>query len=171
MFKWIGGLFDRLCAVVGCLLFLQLPLFMQQYQQELKGHVAELEWQVSLITNAAQLSGKTLDQYIHKFMTSGDIDFARQGEILSAMVVRWNALSNSLNALNHASVWERPYFFFSTFNYEIVKSSLETFQVGIPLTLEALVYGLLGMLLGYALYRVFSVILSKIGRKISCAVT
>lgn len=153
MFKCVGGLLDRICAVLGAVLFLQIPLFIQDYQIELKGHVSELEWQVSLIQEAAKFSGKSLEQYIHKFLVSGDVDFVHQGEILSNMVVRLNTLSSSLKAISEAPIWERPFVFCSYLNYEIAKSTFHSFQMGMPLTLEAIVYGLLGMLIGFGLYQ------------------
>lgn len=62
MFKWIGGLMDRACAVVGAVVFAQAPLFMQQYSQQLIGRTAELKLQVDGMKQAANLSGKTLEQ-------------------------------------------------------------------------------------------------------------
>lgn len=56
MIKWIGGLIDRIFAVVGALACLQFPLFLQQYQQHLSGHVVELQIQIQAMQRAASVT-------------------------------------------------------------------------------------------------------------------
>jgi hypothetical protein len=152
MFSFISKLMDRIFVVVGALVFLQLPLFIQQYKLQLLGHVNELKFQVGIMQKAAAGSDKNLEQFIDKFIKSGDVDFARQGEIMSAMVARFRELSDGLNALNHATVLTKPWVFLTHFNYSIAQSAMNNFEPGILFTFEGLFYGLFGILAGYLCY-------------------
>lgn len=152
MFKWISALLDRICVVIGAFIFSQIPLFMQQYRLQLAGHVAELRFQVGLMQQVALSSGKTLEQFIQKFTQSSDVDFASQGQIMSAMVSRLQTLSEGLAALNNASVLSRPYEFFIHYQQDIGRAAFESFEMGIPFTYEGLVYALVGIVVGYLFY-------------------
>jgi len=149
MGHWLAGLFDRILAAVCALIFAQLPLFMQQYQYQLLGHVAELKIHVNAITNAAHTNGKTLTQYIQRFLENADVDFSKQGELMLNMHNRLETLSQSSLALQQASPLEKPIIFFQTLNLDIASSAIEHFQPGIPLTIEGAIYAFLGVLFGY----------------------
>lgn len=152
MFKWIGGLIDRIFAAAGGVLFSQAPLYMKQYAQQLSGHVAELRYQVDAMRQAATNSGKTLEQFIQKFVDSNDIDFVRQGDIMSAMVNRWYSITEALVALQDSSVFTRPFVFIKHMNWDIIKSTWSQYVFGIPLTLEGLIYAVLGIIFGFCVF-------------------
>jgi Protein of unknown function (DUF2937) len=153
MGSWFGGFLDRVFSVGGAFIFSQIPFFIQQYQQNLSGRLDELTKHVQQMRDAAKLSGKTLHQYIVKFLQSGDADFSRQGQIIQEMVDRWKELTNSSLALNEASPLTRPWEFVSHFNLEIAQSTLKSYSFGLPLTIEGLCYALVGMGAGYALFK------------------
>jgi|EndMetStandDraft_5_1072996.scaffolds.fasta_scaffold65284_2 hypothetical protein len=152
MLSWIGKIIDRTFVVLGALIFSQAPLYMQQYTQQLSGHVAELNIQVEAMKKTALQADKTLDQFIQKFLTNGDTDFRMQGELMQGMVERWNHLTEGLQAMQGAGLWQRPYVFAKYFNWDIASSTFQNYKIGIPLTIEGLIYALAGMLLGYALF-------------------
>lgn len=152
MLKWISGLLDRICAVAGALLFSQLPLFMQQYTQQLSGHVAELRLQVNAIQQAATHSSKTLEQFIQKFVESNDPDFVRQGDIMLAMVNRWYQFSDAYTALQESSVFTRPFNFLYHLNWDIAAGTWNIYTFGIPFNLEGLIFALIGIVVGYIIY-------------------
>lgn len=152
MLKCICGLLDRICAVAGALLLSQLPLFMQQYIQQLSGHTEELQVQVEAIKAAATHSGKTLEQFIQKFIESSDIDFTRQGDIMLAMLNRWYTFSDAFSTLQTSSVFKRPFVFLSYFNLDIAKSTWHNYSFGLPLNIEGLIYALLGIMFGYLFF-------------------
>lgn len=156
MKQWTAKIMDRFFVVVFALIFLQLPLFMQHYQQNLVGHVDELQWQIDSMREVAFESGKTLEQFIEKFVTSDDQDFSGQGEVMSKMVIRWEKMSASLQALTHASVLARPLLFLFHLRWDIASSSYKNFTFGIPFSLEGVIYAAVGMLVGYFVFRVFS---------------
>lgn len=152
MFRWLGGLMDRICAVAGAIVCAQAPLFMKQYTQQLVGREAELRMQVDAMRNAAAISGKTLEQLINKFLTNPDADFAHQGEVMQNLVTRWHGLFDALNAMESSPFWERPFTFAYHLNTDIFKSTLSNFTFGIPMTVEGGIYAVAGIALGYGLF-------------------
>jgi len=160
MFGWVLKIIDRIFAVIGALLFSQLPLYMLYYTQQLQGHVAELKLQVDAMGHAAAQTGKSLHQYVLKFLSSTDADFNSQGHFMQGMIDRFDSLSTGLQALHNASVWERPYVFFKYFNIEIAKSTWSHYKVGVPLSFEGAIYALFGILAGLALFFLLKRLLS-----------
>lgn len=150
MGTWLVDLLDRIFAAISALLFAQLPLFMQQYQQQLLGHVAELNIQVNAVSEVAAASGKTLPQYIHRFLVSGDSDFMQQGQLLHNMVERSLSLAQASQSLLHASAFEKPLLFVKYLNWDIASSTVRYFQPGLPFSTEGFLYGFVGILFGYA---------------------
>jgi hypothetical protein len=153
MFRWIGGLIDRLFAVAGALIFSQMPLFMQHYQQHLSGHVNELQIQVQGMRNAAAMTGKTLQQYVIKFLNSGDIDFNNQGELMNEMIHRYNSLSEGYHALQEASFYSKPFVFLKYLDKNIAQSTWNSFEVGLSFNVEGIAYAIIGIGFGLLMYR------------------
>ncbi|QLH35042.1 MAG: DUF2937 family protein [Parachlamydiaceae bacterium] len=152
LFSWIGGLIDRIFAVAGALILSQFPLFMQQYQQQLTGHISELQLQINSMRNAALLTGKSLKQYILKFLQSEDLDFKHQGEILNNMLQRYDHLLQGQQALQEAPFYAKPILFVRYLDLDIARSTWAKFEVGFPLNPEGFFYAILGILLGLAIY-------------------
>lgn len=166
----MGKILDHLLVVFTALLFLQVPLFMHQYQLQLVGHVAELQWQVDHMRQSAAQSGKDLDQYTRKFIDSDDPDFSRQGAMMQHIQKRWNKQSRALFQLNKASLFLRPWVFLFYFQWDIATSTVATFEPGIPLSGEGLIYALIGMGAGYGLYRLLALFWKKLRRLIAHSV-
>lgn len=164
MFKWVGGLIDRVFAVCGALTFSQIPLFMQQYQHHLAGHVAELQTQVQGMKNTAALTGKSLQQYVVKFLSSEDLDFKNQGELMNHMINRYHGLVESYQALRDAPVYSKPVLFIKYFDWGIGRSTWSSFDIGFSFTLEGAVYAFIGLLLGYFIFWMLSKMLKNILR-------
>jgi hypothetical protein len=169
MFKWMGGLIDRIFAVIGAVIFLQAPAFIQQYAQRLAGHVSELRLQVDMMRQAALMSDKSLEQFIQKFTSSGDVDFARQGELMQNMLTRYQDLQSSANALQHASVFSRPFVLLSHLNWDIAKAAITSFHFEISFTLEALIYAVIGIVVGCLIYRFIRGIIRAIFKPLTSA--
>ena len=152
MMHFIGSLLDRLCVILGAFIGSQIPQFMQQYSQRLAGHVDELHHLLNNLRQLATHSDKTLEQYIQKFATNADPDFAHQGEFMQQLVGRWQELEHALYHLVHSSIWARPYFFLKDLQTDIAQATLLSFQPGISLNLEGLCYAGAGVLIGLAFY-------------------
>lgn len=152
MLKCVGALFDRACAVIGAVVFAQLPLFISQYQHQLTGREAELRLQVDAMRQAAGLSGKTLVQFIKKFTSNSDADFILQGELMQSMVDRWHSLNEALSSLQGSTVIGRPFNFLMHLNAEAFSSTFKNYTFGLPLTIEGGIYALFGMVVGYLFF-------------------
>jgi len=174
--RWISGLTDRMFAVLGALILSQAPQVMNQYEHRLGGHIAELQMQIHQMELAAVQSGKTLEQYVQKFQTSPDEDFVSQGRIMGGMVKRLGGLSKAYNNLHHGSIFSRPFVFLYGMKLDIAKETLNSYQIGLAVNLEGLVYALIGICAGFFLYLISSRIIinlyclvMKNGRKITSA--
>ncbi len=145
---------DRLFMIAGAFLFLQAPQFINAYSQQMEGHVTELHLQIDAIKKAAAQSGKTLEQYISKFVMNSDSDFNLQGRFMQGVIERFSQLSQGLSSLKSAKVWERPFVFVRYLNLEIAQATLNSYAIGLPLTWEGGVYACIGALLGFLLFYV-----------------
>lgn len=154
--------FGRFSAVLGALVFLQLPLVIQQYQMRLAGHVAELRYQVYLLKETALQSGKSLDEFIQKFTSSSDVDFSRQGELMQAMVTRMEEQTSALMALQQSFVLTKPWVFFYRLDFSILKSTLYSFEFGLSVTFESALYALIGAACGYYIYQLIRRLIARI---------
>lgn len=152
----LDSLLDRLCVVAGAFLGSQIPTFMQQYAQRLAGHVDELQHLLNQLRQVASYSNKTLEQYIYKFISNSDPDFAYQGEFMQKTLLRWQELYQTLDHLTHASIWMRPYVFLRDFQYEIAQSTAVSFQAGVNLSVEGLCYAAAGGLITWLCYQILS---------------
>lgn len=155
MLKWPIIFFDRLFSVAGAVTFSQIPEFIQQYSQQLSGHVNELNHQIGLMEKSAVLSNITLEEYIQKFLNfDNEAIFVRQGEIMKQMVVRLQDLSLALTQLKESPLYKKPLIFMAHIQTDIVKDTWDSFQPGIPTTLEGLIYALFGMLAGIFVFHI-----------------
>jgi hypothetical protein len=151
--RWFIGMCDRVCAVLGAFAFSQVPLFYQQYTQRLAGHLAEAQLQVSLLQQAADRSGKTLQMYIAKFLGQADQDFTIQGQLMEGTLTRFSSLNHAYEMLSTATPWSRPYYFAQYSHLDITEAAFRDFSPGISMTLESALYAAIGMFFGYTIFR------------------
>ena len=134
--KWLFGKFDSLIGTVFAaaagLLASQFLAFIQQYRQRLGGHLAE-----------AQLAERQ----------TREAQGARPSpELLQTMSDRVTELADAVNAVGTASPFAVPFQFLLNFNTDIVFGTLHDFQPALPLDAASLVYGVSGIVIGWALY-------------------
>ena len=153
MFTFLSSLLDRGVAVVCALLFVQFPLFIQHYMQQLVGRTEELKYQIETLQHTAALLHKTLDQYILKFMANLDQDVVQQGVFMQAILDRYAHLSEALINLQKSSVYEKPFLFLYFYSHEVAISTWRNFKLGMLFTFEGAAYALLGLLSGFLLYQ------------------
>lgn len=153
------SLVDRFCVVVGAFIGSQIPTFMQQYTQRLAGHVDELQHLLHQIGQMASQSGKSLEQYVQKFLSNSDPEFVQHGNFIQNIFSRWEELQQSLFSLTNSPMWLKPYTFFMGLQYDIAHSTLDFFQPGFNLGMEGMCYAGIGGLVGWALYHIVSITL------------
>jgi hypothetical protein len=161
--RWL----DRLSTIAGALILSQLPQYLQQYTQRLGGHADETRLQVEQLHALAAHSGKSLAQYIHKFMVNNDLDFARHGEWMQQLVDRHARLSMAWESMLNATPLTRLYAYLAHLQSDVAKATLAFFQPALPLTVEAGVYALIGAALGFMTFRFLSRLMTKTYKKIS----
>lgn len=150
---WFLTILDRIFAVIGALLFSQVPQLFHQYLLILSGHVSELNHQVHLMEQTALLTKKNLPEFIDKFLASSDFDFMAQGKAMKTILDRWQGLTEALQGLSQASPLTRPFVFIKHFNWQLSMETLQQFQFGVSFTIEAILYGCLGVLAGFIFFR------------------
>lgn len=146
------GLLDRALCVFGAVLFSQAPEFMQQYLQRLGGHLDEARRQLQQFQNVAASSGLSLDELIHRTTTNAEPAVAKLGGVMTDTVARVDTLAAAQAALLDASLWTRPFVFLRHLDFAITRATWSVFKPGVPVTLEGLVYALIGMLVLLGLY-------------------
>jgi hypothetical protein len=149
--RCIQKVLERIVISLCVVLCLQLPFFIVQYTHQLRGHIDELKWQVEQMEKSAVLSGKTLDEYIAKFMNNSDHDFASQGAMMRAVMHRFEKLSQTWIRLKHSSSFTRPFVFFRYVEWDVFSATCKEFKTGISFTLESMFFGLIGIFLGSGL--------------------
>jgi Protein of unknown function (DUF2937). len=151
-FKIIDGLLDRIVALLCALLFAQVPQFIAQYTQRLGGHVDELTRIVGQYTQAAAEVGKSLEQFVATHLTSAVADFVNTGKIMDENISRLNMLTRALGELNTASAYNKFIVFLKDLDTGIFKNTFQNFIPGVPVTVEAIVYALIGLIVGMLIY-------------------
>lgn len=152
IFKWLDGLLDRILCVTGAAVFSQFPEFIQQYLQRLGGHADEAQRQAGLIKESAQVTGKTVNEYIAQFVMNADPAHVLQGEIMRETIQRAAELNDALRAIQDSSVYTRLFVFLSKMDVTIAKGTLDNYRPAIPLSLENVVYAIIGILIVMTFY-------------------
>jgi hypothetical protein len=160
MLKIFSGLLDRIFAVLGALLFMQAPLFMQEYVQHLSGRVAELQWQTNQLQEMANQAGRTMTDYIEKFVSNPDLDISMQGTFMLMVIQRQSVLEKSLAAIKEAPVWKKPLVFMEYIQWDVARSTFDSYHMGIALTIEGGIYALIGVMAGVTVFAILKKILT-----------
>jgi hypothetical protein len=142
----VEGLLDRALCVIGAVIFSQAPEFMQQYLQRLGGHLDEARRQLQQFQQAAAKSGLTLDRLIDQTSTNADPAVAKLGGVMTDAITRVDALQTAQSAIQHASLWNRPFVFLRYLDPSIAHATWMIFKPAVPTTPEGFVYALAGML-------------------------
>lgn len=156
MWGLVSKIIDRCFAVGGAVLACQFPLLMLQYTMVLSGHLAESRRNINMMQHAASLTNKTLQEYIQKFLGQADLDFVHQGELMQEMQLRYADLSESYTALQHSTVWSKPFVFLSRLDSAVFWDTLSDFAPGLTLSFESLIYALIGLVLGVIAFRLLA---------------
>lgn len=145
----------------------QFPEFFQQYLQRLGGHVDQARIQAIRIQEAAAAEKLSLTDYLNSFLNSQISAHRRQGEILQLELSEADRLSQSLESLTQAPVWQRPFMMTSHVEADILQAAATAFQPAVPITPEGFVYAGIGALIGIFLLRTLRSTPSLFRRKAS----
>ena len=146
------SLLDRVLCAAGAVIFSQFPEFMQQYMQRLGGHLDEARRQLQQFEHAATQSGLTVAKLAGQTTANSDPAVARLGGVMKEAIARVDTLSAAQAAVDHASIWSRPFVFLKHADPTIARATWGVFKPAVPTTFEGLVYALLGMVIVMILY-------------------
>jgi len=139
---------NGLAAVAGAGITSQFPEFYQQYLQRLGGRLDQALIQEARIYEAARSQGLAVEDYLQRFLQSGDPVFQAEGRVIQAALADAEALRGSLMALAEAGPLERPFAIFRHLDHDVLSATFAAFKPALPVTAEGLTYAAIGLLLG-----------------------
>jgi hypothetical protein len=148
----VDAFLGRLFSVIGAVILSQFPNFVQAYLQRLGGHLDEIRRVLSQYESAAKATGKTLKDYINIHLNSNSPEIVKTGQIISDHVSRADHLDKSLSAVTHAGPFSKFISFVSNADWTIARETLSNYTPGLSFTLESVLYGLAGIIIGMILY-------------------
>ena len=158
--RFLGGIIDRLCAVIGAVTLSQFPQFFGQYMQRLGGHLDEAKRTFELYENTAADLNLTLEAYIQEHLDSASNVFVSAGQVIQALVERYRELQMSYMALQDTTIYNRWFVFLREADWAIVANTWHNFVPGVPTTFEGLTYAMVGLLIGWGAFTLFKMIIS-----------
>lgn len=153
MWNFVRNSIDRIGSILLVLLFCQFPLFIEQYEMRLSGHLQESSKLVRDLEKNAAATNKSLQGYIQKFLEQDDPDFVSSGETMQKSVKRYENLTKAFASLHEAGLFKRPFVFLAYLESDIFQESLHQFTPGFSVTLETLLYGIAGFFIWMALFQ------------------
>jgi hypothetical protein len=163
--KVLDGLMDRIMAVAGAIVCAQFPQYYAQYIQRLGGHLDEARRAVSQYANVAVSFNLSLQEYINVHLTSNNKIFISTGKVIQGLVDRLNHLETAFTALQSSTPLTRWVVFLRVMDPEIAQKTWINFTPGVPTTAEALVYALIGLLIGWGVYQALKALITLPFRK------
>lgn len=147
-----GRLVAMAMVATGALGTSQLSAFMQHYQQNLAGRLAEARLDVIAIAERAGEAGLPIYAYLDEFRRATNPIFVREGVWLKSKIDRAAWLESHLESLRGAGPVERPYAFATRMDKQIVAETWVNFEPAVPLDQVSLAYAAVGALIGLLLY-------------------
>ena len=146
-------LIRRLALAIGLVCGLaatQAPEFAQQYRQRLAGAVDELQRVVATFDAEAQAQNLSPDDAVARLEANSDLLARERGRDMADDMARLNRLKDALAAFADGAPVRRLGAFFESFDGSTARRAWSDFQPAIPTTLESLVVGAFGLILGWA---------------------
>ena len=152
LLRKLGGLVALAMVLTGALSSSQLSAFMQHYQQNLAGRLAEAQLDVAAIAERAAEAGLPIYAYLDEFRRASNPIFVREGIWLKEKIDRAAWLESHLDTLKNAGPVSRPYTFATQMDRTIAAETWENFEPAVPLDKLSLIYAAVGALIGLLIY-------------------
>lgn len=127
----------------------QFPEYAQQYTQRLAGAVDELKIITGEFDSAAAAAGLSRDAALARYRQSPDSFLAGRGVGMAATFRRYAELSSALTEIRGANGFGRLQALPVYFDSDVGRRTLDDFKPAMPVTQEGLLYGGVGLGLGY----------------------
>lgn len=147
-----GSLIALAMVAVGALASSQLSAYMQHYQQNVAGRLAEARLDVAAIAERAGEAGLPIYAYLEEFQRASNPIFVREGIWLKSKIARAAWLESHLDAMRNAGPIKRPYTFATRMDRTIAAETWQHFEPAVPLDAISLIYAAAGALIGLFVY-------------------
>ncbi len=155
--RLFGGLLGRVLAVVLAVSAAQFPVYYAQYLQTLSGARQEASLRYDELLSEAGVLNLGAEDFIIRHEENSDPVFQASGRIHRTTLARFQKLDAAWQALSKATVFEKPLALFRHFDRQLAEAI--RFTPGLPLTLEAGVYALAGIVLAWLISALLGVLL------------
>lgn len=147
--SFIGGIGERVMAVVFAITAAQFPIYYAAYSNTVAGVQLEAEARYLELQHEAALLQLDIEQFVRRHEDNADEVFQASGRIHRNTLRRYERFTAMNTALRDAPAWRRPLVLAQ--NYDPALQAATRFTPGLPLTVEAAVYALCGILLAWLL--------------------
>ncbi len=142
MLALINNILDRCFFTVTFIIGVQLPEFMQQYQQRLAGHLNEAQLQLAQFQDIAQQHfDGSLITMITRYKNNSEASIISTGELIERLSTRVEYLTTHLAQINTTDYVNSIYQFIWHLDKQIAAGTVENFSMAIPLELHAIATG------------------------------
>lgn len=151
--KALSALIDRAFAVIGAALFSQAPAFVTHYQQRLGGHVDEAARNVRTWQEIADaIAQGSLDTLVRMGQASHEAFSLEAARKCAEDIARHDALLHAIEAVQNAPAWLRSAVFLHHADMDVARATARNFTPNLPMDFEGLIYALVGLIFGFALF-------------------
>jgi len=166
MLRALKSSIDYCLFTFGFILALQLPEFIQQYQQYMAGKLSEANWHLKSYQHIAdQRYDGSIIVLVNEYIKNDSPAIRQTGELVSQLVNRVDILSMHVTTLNNETYINKLWFFISNVQVQDAKTVMSYYQLAIPLTVEALISGVvlafvfvwLRLIATAVVYRIFGI--------------
>lgn len=142
MLALINNIIDRCFFTVTFILGVQLPEFIQQYQQRLAGHLTEAKMQLAQFEVIAQQHfDGSLVTMISRYKDNSEASIINTGELIERLSARVEYLNSHLAQVMGSDYLQSVYLFILHVDKQIAAGTMEHFAMAIPLELSAIATG------------------------------
>lgn len=151
----------RLILIIGLIIGLQIPNFINQYQQRISAHLIEAESNFKGFQNIAdQFYNGDVSKLLQKHEQSEDSIFSSEAEAIRSISDRISMLRIERNSLKNGIVQKIIHIIFSS-NKTLLNETYNEYIPTIPLNSEAI---LCGVCLGFILIILFELFFKRLKR-------
>ena len=142
MLSIINSIIDRCFFTITFILGVQLPEFIQQYQQRLSGHLNESKLQLAQFeTIAQQHFDGSLITMISRYKSNSEASIVNTGELIERLTHRVQYLTDHLEQITSTDYLNQIYLFVRHLDQQIAIATTEQFSMAIPVELHAIATG------------------------------
>ncbi len=145
LFRSLGSLADRILCVIAAVIFLQAPIYMNQYENVLAGAQKESSISFLRLTDIAGSFGQSLEEYLDELVANENPKVTANAQEDKERLDRYIRYTEAQMAFEQANAFTRPFVFMKW--YDPALGEAVVFQPGLPLTIEGFMYALAGLLL------------------------